>query len=115
MRDISTKLGDIRFSRNMINDIVARSMEAFSDRAELLNYRGGHKNVRIEDGEDGMEITAYIVVRFGESIKEVTEGILDSIYGEVEKVTGQRPAKVTVIVTGTAAKNTVKRHIEVSR
>ena len=28
---------------------------------------------------------------------------------------GRKPAKVTVIVTGTVARNIVKRHIEVSR
>jgi uncharacterized alkaline shock family protein YloU len=54
-------------------------------------------------------------VKFGTSIQNVTNKIIDFIYEHMEKTTGQKPLKVTVIVTGTSSKNIAKRHIEVSR
>lgn len=133
MLNMETKLGDIRFSPSVISGLVADSIEPFSGKAELLNYRGRYKSVasglaskmnicdedagsvRVEDTGDGVDITVYITVRFGVSIKKITAGIIDNIYENVEKTMGQKPAKVTVVVTGTVAKNIVKRHIEVSR
>ena len=133
MLNMETKLGDIRFSPGIIGVLVADSIEPFSGKAELLNYRGRYQSVasglasrmnlcdedagsvRVEDTDEGVDITVYITVRFGVSIKKITAGIIDNIYENVEKTLGQKPAKVTVVVTGTVAKNIVKRHIEVSR
>ena len=98
MLNMETKLGDIRFSPGIIGVLVVDSIEPFSGKAELLNYRGRYQSVasglasrmnlcdedagsmRVEDTDEGVDITVYITVRFGVSIKKITEGIIDNIY-----------------------------------
>ena len=133
MMDIKTKLGDIHFSRNVINKIVMDAMQSCGDKVEVMNYKGKYKNVvpelaskinlydeeagsiQFQKTDEGVEITVYIVVRFGVSIKTITEKIIDRIYENCEKILAEKPKKVTVLVTGTLSKNIAKRHIEVSR
>ena len=45
----------------------------------------------------------------------MTNEIIDYIYEETEKILGERPEKVTIVITGTVSKNVARRHIEVSR
>lgn len=133
MLDIKTNLGEIHFSQHIINKIVTDAVETCGDKAAIMHYKGKYMNVvpglaskinlydegasgiHFNDKEDGIEISVYIVVRFGISIKMITEKIIDQIYANVEKIMGQKPKKVTVIITGTISKNIAKRHIEVSR
>ena len=60
-------------------------------------------------------MVVYIVVKFGCSISQVTNEIIDYIYDKMETIMGERPEKVTVVVTGSVSKNIARRHIEVSR
>ena len=133
MFDIETKLGEIRIPNNIINRIITESVDSCEGKAVIHKYKGKYKNmfpdiaskmnlydeeaggIEVTETESGMEIKVYVVIRFGNSIKNVTENIIDSIYENMEKIMGIRPAKVTVVVTGTLSKNIAKRHIEVSR
>lgn len=133
MFDMETKLGDIHFSQNVINRIVTDAVESCGGKAEILNYKGKYKSVvpamaskmnlydeeaggiSIRETEQGIEIRIYVVIHFGASIKKNTKKIIDNIYDSMERIMGEKPAAVTVIVTGTLSKNIVKRHIEVSR
>ena len=117
MFDIETKFGDIHFSQSIINKIVEKAIEDRNGKVILNNYRGGLNSTTVEyiENEEGFEIKIYVVIKFGASIKENTSGIIDSVYENTEKMLGNKPQKVTVIVTGMASKNIAKRHIEVSR
>jgi len=133
MFNMETKLGYIDFSQDIINKIVAEAVEGCNGKAEIFHYRGKLKQVmpglaskmnlydeeagsiQIEETDEGVIITVYLVLRFGVSIKKTTSEIIDRIYDDVEKIFGEKPKKVTIIVTGTLSKNIVKRHIEVSR
>lgn len=133
MLEMETKYGKISFSQNIISRIVIEAVENSQGKADILNYKGKYMNVvpgiaskmniydeeaggiEITDTENGFQIRVYIVVKFGTSIKEVTGDIIDFIYKKTEEMTGQRPAKVTVVVTGTISRNIARRHIEVSR
>lgn len=128
-----TKLGDILLNKDIIYRIVTEAVENCGGKAEILNYRGKYMNmvpgiaakknlsyeeysgVHFAEDEDGLKIRVCIIVHFGASIKRVTNQIIDYIYEYVEKMFGIKPAKVTVLVTGTISKNIAKRHIEVSR
>ncbi len=133
MLNVETKLGDIHFSQNVINRIVVKAIESCDGKAEIMHYKGRYKNVvpglaskmnlydegaggiQLNKSQDGVEIKVYIVVRFGVSIKNTTEQIIDRIYDDMQKILQEKPKKVTVVVTGTLSKNIAKRHIEVSR
>ncbi|MDO4546285.1 MAG: Asp23/Gls24 family envelope stress response protein [Bacillota bacterium] len=133
MFELETKLGNIHFSQNIINKIVIDAVESCEGKAEILNYKGKYMNVvpgiaskinlyneetggiQIKEDEFGVEIQVYVIVHFGTSIKQVTSKIIDSVYENMEKIMGEKPTKVTVVVTGTLSRNIAKRHIEVSR
>ena len=133
MFDIETKLGEIHFPASVINRIVMEAVESCGGKVDILNYKGKYKNmmpwlasrmnlykeetggIQVEESEEGMILTVYVVIHFGASIKKVTEKLIDGIYENMEKVMKVKPRTVKIIVTGTLSKNIVKRHIEVSR
>ncbi len=133
MFDIETKLGKIHFPATVINRIVIEAVESCGGKVDILNYKGKYKNVmpwlasrmnlykeetggiEVEETQDGLIITVYVVIHFGSSIKRVTEKLIDDIYENTERVMKIKPKTVKIIVTGTLSKNIVKRHIEVSR
>ncbi len=133
MFDIETKLGDIHFSSNIINKIAEKAVEGCGGKVMLHNYKGALKDVmpvwaskmnlydesaagvEFTKLDDGYTMKLYVVLKFGTSIKAVTSEIIDSIYENAEKILGEKPKKVTVVVTGVVSKNIAKRHIEVSR
>jgi len=133
MFGIETKLGTIRLSHNIVSRIASEAVSACGGKAELLNYKGKYKNVvpgiaskmniydadpssvEVVDTDGSVEIRIYIGLRFGSSIKAATSTIIDYMYEKVEAIMGQKPDKVTVIVTAMLSKNIAKRYIEVSR
>lgn len=133
MFDFETNLGQIHFSQSVIHKIVTEAVERCGGKVEILNYKGKYMNVvpgiasrmnlydeeaggiQVKEGEEGVIITVYVVIRFGTSIKETTGRIIDYIYEYMEKIMASKPESVKVVVTGTLSKNIAKRHIEVSR
>ncbi len=133
MFDIETKLGGIHFPTSVIHRIVMKAVESCGGKVDILNYKGKYKNmmpwlasrmnlykeetggIQVEETDEGLILTVYVVIHFGTSIKRVTEKLIDEIYENMEKVMKVKPKTVKVIVTGTLSKNIVKRHIEVSR
>lgn len=132
MFDVETKLGNIHFSHGIINKIVTEAVANSEGKAQIHNYKGKYKNVvpelaskinlydeeagsiEIMETETGIEIKVYVVLRFGASIKNTTAGIIKYIYAYTEKILGEKPERVTVVVTGILSKNIARRHIEVS-
>ena len=104
MFDIETKLGEIHFPASTINRIVMEAVESCGDKVDILNYKGKYKNmmpwlasrmniykeeaggIQVEETEEGMILTVYVVIHFGTSIKRVTEKLIDGIYETLERV-----------------------------
>ena len=133
MFDIETKLGKIHFSSNIINKIVDKAVEDCDGKVILHNYKGGImdvmpgwaskmnlydesvSSVEVRNVTGGYIVKLYVMIKFGTSIKAVTTKILDSIYENTDKILGQKPKHVNVVITGVVSKNIAKRHIEVGR
>lgn len=132
MFEMKTEWGEIRFSKNVITRIVTQAVESCRGNATIMNYRGKYKGVPgffsrltpknvesgdivIEETEEGLVLTVYIVIRFGASLNNTVDQIIDRIYDDTEDVLDLRPAQVKVIVTGTASRDIARRHLEFSR
>ena len=133
MFTIDTTHGTIHYDENIVRKIISRGVEEFDGKVLLYNntkripglpsgrsksgnlQTGGANTVKIEETDLGTQITVYIVVKFGMSINEATNGLIDYIYEYMEKIMRISPVRVTVIVTGVLSKNLVRRNIEVSR
>lgn len=120
MLEISTDLGDIRFSKNVITRIAEDAAESCDNSVSIFNYRGKYKpampgaNIIYSETPDSIEITVNVVIRFGASISECTKKMLDYMYKNIEIVMGTRPDKITIIVTGIQSREIARRHIEIT-
>ena len=120
MLEKKTEYGYIRFSRSVIERIVNDAVDSCDGKAEVMNYKGKYKsvmpssNIVLKETEEGTYITVYIVINFGVSIGEITGRIISIISDNVEKVMGERPAGVSIIVTGVKSHDIARRHIVVS-
>ena len=116
MADIETKYGKIHFSHsNVITRIVNKAVESCEGRVILQNYKGGLNagSIDIVECEEGYQLKVYVVIRFGAGIKKCTSEIINSIYENTEKILGEKPQHVTVVVTGILSRNIARRHNEV--
>ena len=128
-----TRLGEVIFSQEIIKQIVLKAAERCEGKVGVFYFKGKYASVvpglaskmnlyheesgaiQVTETEEGTELKVFIVVKFGTSISEVTEKMLDYIYEDMEKIFSEKPKKVTITVTGIVSKNIAKRHIEVSR
>ncbi|MDO4177071.1 MAG: Asp23/Gls24 family envelope stress response protein [Bacillota bacterium] len=118
MLEITNELGDIRFSRNVILRIVDDAVETCDGRVTVHNFKGkyksvmpGHDGVTYLETPDGVDITVYVVVNFGTSIRENCGRISAYINENVERVMGERPHNVRIVVTGVQSKEIARRNI----
>lgn len=132
MFDVDTEWGQIHFSREIVRQICMDSVNSCKGKVAVYNFRGkgrgkgeavfqprrgraGYDDIHIKGSDDALEITIYIVIGFGVSIKGTAEQIINRIFDQLEEVFGATPAKVTVINTGTASRDIMARHMEFYR
>lgn len=120
MLERKTELGDIRFSRSVIERIVEDAADDCGGKVMLQNFRGKYmpavpgREILFEETPEGVAITVYIVVSFGTSIKKCTGHMMEYISSNIEKVMGEKPYNVKIVVTGVQSVETAKRHIEIT-
>ena len=120
MLEKNTKLGDIRFSKSVIARRLEDAAGSCGGNGAVFNFKSTYMTVipnshfTFKEFPDGVEITVYVVVRFGASIRKYTKRMMDYIYDNVEKVMGERPKSVKIVVTGVQSKEIAKRHIEIA-
>ena len=66
----------------------------------LVSRKNLSKGVKVEMLPDGIELDLYIVVDFGERIREVAEAVQSSVKSNVESMTGMEVKVVNVHVEG---------------
>ncbi|MBQ9059799.1 MAG: Asp23/Gls24 family envelope stress response protein [Firmicutes bacterium] len=134
MFEISNELGQIHFSRNVLYRICSDAADLCEGNVRLQNYKGRYTTkrpglltaftpqneedpdaVEIQEADNGILLKVYVVVRFGISMNNAANTMIDHIYQEMESLFGQKPLSVTIVVTGTASKTIAKRHIEFIR
>jgi uncharacterized alkaline shock family protein YloU len=121
MFDKETALGQIHFPAGVIERIIKDAVNTCDEKVFLNKYKGKYMSMvpggdyTVEETEEGILITVYVVMAFGASIGKYSKRLLEYIYENVEKVMGSRPGRVTIVVTGLKSKdNIAKRHIEIT-
>jgi len=136
MLEEKTEFGNIRFSTNVIKKIVTDAVHLTEGNVYIYHYRGKYQNaarditakrtlyngdkgdpgsILVADTDTGLKIAVWIVVKFGTSIKTTCVDIIDYIFENVEKVMGEKPEIVKVIVTGVESNEIAKRNLEYSK
>ncbi|MDR1495370.1 MAG: Asp23/Gls24 family envelope stress response protein [Clostridiales Family XIII bacterium] len=121
-----TDRGRIRYGENIIGSIARRAIEATDGRAVPSDVKGrqlrgegasGAADDAIVDAafkDDALNVTIYILVRFGSSVTKVCEDIDRAFRAEASHITGVGIGELTISVKGLLAKNVSKRNIEVT-
>ncbi len=128
MFNIETDLGTISVSKNAIGKIITEAVNQFNGKVILSNHKGkvpglvskiggmdDSNNMEINLTEKGLDIRIFIVLRFGTSITQVTNALVDQIHKNMKAMTSMEPNSVAVVVTGMISKHIAPRHIEVTR
>jgi Uncharacterized protein conserved in bacteria len=120
---VRTDIGKIVIQNNSIREIVKKAVDDLGGRVSITNKKGrpqglfgdDSRDIEIEIIDGRLSIKTYIVIRFGISIHNVTSRIMDSVCSDIELLTGQKPASITINVAGVMSTKLAKRDIEVKR
>ena len=121
MFEKETDVGKIHFSRSVIERIIKDAVSGCDGKVFLNKYKGKYMSMvpggdyTAEETDEGLDITVYVVISFGASIGKYSKQMLEYIYSNVEKVMGERPHHVKIIVTGVQSKKDIaRRHVEIT-
>ncbi|MBN7772572.1 Asp23/Gls24 family envelope stress response protein [Clostridium aminobutyricum] len=120
--------GSIIIEKAVIARIIMEVVSQFNGKVFISNYKNKattfYAKIGVTDeinsmditmGDQGLDIKIYIVVKFGTSIKMVTNKLITDINNKIIEFTMMKPNSVSVVVTGMISKNIAKRNIEVKR
>ena len=121
-----TKEGQILLDRTVIAQLVEEQIRQFRGKVWITNPKGvmgGFMNrisgrseldeLDIDVTEDGVTVRIYLAIRFGVSIRMITDRLIADIrkalteYGEIPV------AEVAIVVTGTLSRQLARRNIEI--
>jgi len=122
-----TEWGSVLITKNAMGSILDEAMAPWEDRvwiadrrrmlgglANAVGRRDEYSELKVEfDEEDRISLSLDIVVRFGTSIKAVTDGMIATLVRGFERLTGKPPKQVCIHVVGTMSRQMIPRDIEV--
>ncbi len=125
-----TQLGTVSISDIMFAQMIAESFkipaceervwpatkkgrQIGSDQKYSLSEFAGH--IEIEKSLDGesVDLAFSVIVRFGTSIRRLTDALGDAIAEEILKRLGRKPQQITIRVTGVKSRQIARRNLEV--
>lgn len=83
-----------------------------NQRYSLSEFAGHIETEKSADGES-VDLTFSIIVKFGTSIRSLTDVLGDDIAESLEKRLGQKPRQITIRITGVKSRQIARRNLEV--
>ena len=105
--------GTIQISEEVIASIAALAVREVEgvyglststslDLGSIIGKKNLRKGIRVTFGEEGFDIACNLVVRMGSPVVAVAKAVQEAICEEVTSMTGTRPTRVNVNVSGIA-------------
>ena len=124
---VETDLGTIKVANSVIGNIIKDVIDSFDGKVIISNSKGKipnqltklgskeeYSDVVIELTEEGLlNITVYVILKFGTSIKATTEKLIADIRSSIKETIAMDVNEVDITVTGMMSKHIAPRHIEV--
>ena len=79
------------------------------DLGNIIGRKNLRKGIRVQFREDGFEISCNLVVKMGSAVVSVAKAVQETIVDEITAMTGSRPLRVNVNVSGIAVYKTEKQ------
>jgi uncharacterized alkaline shock family protein YloU len=83
-----------------IKGVAGMSGGTASGIAEMLGRKNMTKGVKVEVGNEEVAIDLYMIVEFGEMIKDVAQSVQENVKKNIENMTGLRVVEVNVYIQG---------------
>lgn len=68
--------------------------------AQLLGQENFNRGVEVSIGEDGVNITLYIIVQYGVKISEVAHNVMERVRYTLDSMVGLHINKINIVVQG---------------
>ena len=124
----NSEYGTVKISKHVINKIVLDALLKYENVVTPCSQTGKPlrrgffsgindllSSVEVRDSDNGIYIVFYTIVKFGESINEVSNAIFDSIEHDFEMLSLSKPVEIKECIKGVQAEHIMKRDVEVSR
>ena len=124
----NSEYGTVKISKHVIDKLVLDALLKYENVVTPCSQTGKPlrrgffsgindllSSVEVRDSDNGIYIVFYIIVKFGESINEVSNAIFDSIEHDFEMFSLSKPVDIKECIKGVQAEHIMKRDIEVSR
>jgi uncharacterized alkaline shock family protein YloU len=79
------------------------------DLGNIIGRKNLRKGIRVQFREEGFEISCNLVVKMGSAVVSVAKAVQETIVDEITAMTGSRPLRVNVNVSGIAVYKTEKQ------
>lgn len=123
-----TSLGTVTINDNVIAKIILRAVEKSDGKLLLSSERGRILgvasrvgvgdilgNFQIQEKENKYFLKFSGIIRFGSSIKNVTENVLDLVQEEMQQFFPTQGGEIILHIVGVKSKQIAERDIEVKR
>lgn len=123
-----TDFGNIVIGEDTIAEIVLSEIRKYKNRIYITNSKGKRTskvyksvggssaaNIDVDIENNLINIKVYLIFKFGLSIKNTTEELMENIRKQIEIATGKNPRTITIVITGVVSKKIARRNIEVSK
>lgn len=124
----NSEYGTVKISKHVIDKLVLDALLKYENVVTPCSQTGKPlrrgffsgindllSSVEVRDSDNGIYIVFYTIVKFGESINEVSNAIFDSIEYDFEMFSLSKPVEIKECIKGVQAEHIMKRDVEVSR
>lgn len=104
-------------NENCINKIwpsSAKGKQIGSDSKINVNDIASHVHFQTSENGDIIGIELCVIVKFGTSIKKITQALSDLIANDICEFNGKKPETIHITINGVKSKALAKRNMEVT-
>ncbi len=116
--------GTISLDRTLVNQIIQNAMSQYSGRIWQANYKGSQSDAAIALGsisslaetrltvtDQGIKLTIYVIIKFGESINSICRSVVQNIADDLKALLNADIDDIEMIVTAVLSKRASPREI----
>lgn len=123
-----TEYGNILIADTAVHKLVETVIENHKGKVFLTNSKGKRMNkvyrsVRGDQTSDvhvytyngKTVICVYLIIKFGMSIKDTTDKLMEELREAYNHAVGENPWKIKIVITGVISKKLARRNVEVEK
>ena len=124
----SSEYGAVRISKQVMDKLVLDELLKYEDVVSPCSQSGRTlkrgffsginellSSIEVQESDYGIYIVFNIIVKFGESINEISNTIFDSIERNFAMFSLPKPVEIKACIKGVQAEHIMKRDVEVIR